>query len=228
MDTDKIAQEASRETFDIGDLRKEYRRGKLHRADLHPDPIAQFRSWFEDARAAQLPEPNAMVLSTCGADGTVTSRTVLLKAFDARGFVFFTNYESRKARQIAENPKVALLFPWFAIERQVAITGRAEKISVAESTAYFLSRPVGSRIGAWVSEQSRVVSSRKILEEKFRSLLKQFAHGEIPKPDWWGGFRVVPDSLEFWQGGTNRIHDRFIYTRSASSETGWEIARLQP
>ena len=212
----------------VAHLRKDYQRGKLHRADLDPDPVGQFRKWFGEARAAELPEPNAMILSTSGADRKVTSRTVLLKAYDARGFVFFTNYGSRKAEQIAENPNVSLLFPWFAMERQVAICGRAEKISAAESAAYFFSRPAGSRLGAWVSDQSRAVSSRKILEEKFRSLVKQFAGGEIPKPEWWGGFRVVPESIEFWQGGSNRIHDRFLYTRSAGTGDSWNIDRLQP
>jgi len=209
----------------IDALRREYSAGGLHRHDLAPDPFDQFRSWFGQAREAGLLEPNAMTLSTADAGGRVTARTVLLKAFDGRGFVFFTNYGSRKAAQIAANPHVSLLFAWLPLERQTAITGRAEKISAAESLAYFASRPLGSRIGAWVSDQSRAISSRKLLEMKFREMVEKFRDGRVPLPDSWGGFRVVPDAFEFWQGRENRLHDRFEYTRSAA---GWEITRLQP
>jgi pyridoxamine 5'-phosphate oxidase len=209
----------------VADLRREYRRAELRREDLAGTPVEQFRRWFEQARSAELTEPNAMTLATADAAGRVTARTVLLKAYDERGFVFFTNYRSRKAGQMAENPRVALLFAWLDLERQVAIEGLVEKISAAESLRYFLSRPRGSQLGAWVSEQSRVVSSRRVLEEKFQSLLRKFGEGEVPKPDWWGGYRVVPEAVEFWQGGRNRIHDRFVYRRV---EDGWSIERLQP
>lgn len=225
-EVDKNNSENSKNSTEVSALRKEYSAKTLRREDLLPDPIAMFRLWFEDARSASLLEPNAMTLSTSNAKGFVSARTVLLKAYDERGFVFFTNYGSRKAHQIEENPNASLLFPWLALERQVAICGRAEKISAAESLAYFLSRPVGSRIGAWVSEQSKIVSSRHILEDKFRSLLQTFSRGEIPKPDWWGGFRVIPQTIEFWQGGANRIHDRFEYSRNPLND--WTIQRLQP
>lgn len=211
---------------EIASLRQEYVQNHLRREDLLPHPVAMFRQWFEDARRAELLEPNAMTLATANLAGKVTARTVLLKAYDERGFVFFTNYGSRKALQIAENPQSALLFPWLALERQVEITGRAEKISSAESLAYFLSRPLGSRIGAWVSDQSKVVSSRGLLENKFHSLMEKFSQGEVPKPEWWGGIRVIPETVEFWQGGRNRIHDRFLYTKI--SHENWTIERLQP
>ena len=208
------------------ELRREYVNGVLHRRDLLDDPVEMFRKWFADARAAGLLEPNAMTLATAEPGGQTSARTVLLKAFDQKGFVFFTNYGSRKARHIAANPNAALLFPWLGLERQVEIEGRVEKITAAESAAYFLSRPFGSRVGAWISEQSSVVSSRSVLEAKFRSLAAQFARGEIPKPDWWGGFRLVPQRIEFWQGGPNRIHDRFLYT--LQDDGNWRIERLQP
>jgi len=210
----------------IDQLREEYNsRPPLSRADLNPDPVAQFRLWFEEARHAGIAEPNAMTLGTSDAAGRVSCRTVLLKAYDERGFVFFTNYGSRKALQIAENPQASLLFPWISLARQVEIAGPTEKISAAESMAYFLSRPFGSRLGAWVSEQSSVISSRQVLLSKFAELKAKFASGEIPKPDGWGGFRVVPTSIEFWQGGHDRLHDRFLYSRTNGS---WSIARLSP
>lgn len=212
-------------THDVAALRREYSSRTLRREDLLPEPVAQFRLWFGEARTAQLLEPNAMTLATSDAAGFVTARTVLLKAYDEKGFVFFTNYGSTKARQIAENPRVALLFAWLPLERQVSISGTAEKISHAESLAYFMSRPVGSRIGAWVSEQSRVVSSRAVLEAKFREVCDKFREGKVPLPEFWGGYRVVPDRVEFWQGGANRLHDRFQYIREAK---GWSIRRLQP
>lgn len=211
---------------ELAALRREYHAGGLRRENLHPNPLEQFRLWFRQAREAKLPEPNAMTLATCGRDGRVTARAVLLKALDERGLVFFTNYGSRKARQIEENPQVALHFLWLPLERQVAICGRAARISTAESLAYFASRPLGSRVGAWVSEQSRVISSRKLLEMKFREMLQRFQDGEVPLPEFWGGYRVTPDSYEFWQGGENRLHDRFLYTRK--EDGGWLIERLQP
>ncbi len=209
----------------IHHLRRDYDRDPLTKADLDPDPVRQFRAWFEDARASGIPEPNAMTLGTADASGRVSCRTVLLKAYDERGFVFFTNYGSRKARQIAENPRASLLFPWVALARQIEIAGPVEKISVAESLAYFMSRPFGSRLGAWVSDQSDVIPSRRILLAKFDEIKRKFANGEIPKPEGWGGYRIVPDSVEFWQGGHDRLHDRFFYTREGG---GWAISRLSP
>ncbi|GAB4168464.1 MAG: pyridoxamine 5'-phosphate oxidase [Terrimicrobiaceae bacterium] len=213
----------------VADLRREYTSKGLRREDLDANPVGQFRRWFEEARAADLLEPNAMTLSTASPTGLVTSRTVLLKAYDDRGFVFFTNYGSRKAGQIAANPSVSLLFAWLPLERQVAIGGKAEKISHAESLTYFLSRPVGSRIGAWVSDQSRIISSRALLEKKFHEMMEKFRDGKVPLPDFWGGYRVVPESIEFWQGGKNRLHDRFLYERKRTPDgDSWEIQRLQP
>ena len=209
---------------DVAALRRNYTRDGLRRADLDPDPIGQFRKWFSEALAAELVEPNAMVLSTT--DGKrPSSRTVLLKAYDERGFVFFTNYESRKAREIAVDAHVSLLFPWYPLERQVGIIGHAERISAAESLAYFTSRPHGSRLGAWVSQQSTVINSRKFLEMKWDEMKRKFADGEIPLPSFWGGIRVVPTEIEFWQGRENRLHDRFRYTRPGD---GWAIERLSP
>jgi pyridoxamine 5'-phosphate oxidase len=209
----------------IHHLRRDYDQEPLTEEELLPDPVAQFRIWFEEAREAGIPEPNAMTLGTADASGRVSCRTVLLKAYDGRGFVFFTNYGSRKARQIAENPQGALLFPWVVIARQIEVAGRIEKISTAESLAYFLSRPYLSRLGAWVSDQSSVISSRQVLLSKFEELKRQFAGGEVPKPEGWGGFRVIPETIEFWQGGGARLHDRFLYTRSGE---GWKIDRLAP
>ncbi|MBC1261989.1 pyridoxamine 5'-phosphate oxidase [Synechococcus sp. BSF8S] len=213
---------------DPAQLRRDYRRAALRRADLAADPVAQFRLWFDQAVAAELSEPNAMVLGT--SDGTRPSaRTVLLKAFDGRGFVFFTHYESRKATEIAAHPEVSLLFPWYGLERQVAILGRAERISAGESLAYFLSRPLGSRMGAWVSQQSAVIRSRSILEAQWQAMQHRFASGEVPLPPAWGGLRVVPFEFEFWQGRENRLHDRFRYRPNGDGAGGlWSIERLAP
>jgi pyridoxamine 5'-phosphate oxidase len=210
---------------EIQHLREDYKHEPLGEESLDADPIAQFRLWFEQARGSGIPEPNAMTLGTADKSGRVSCRTVLLKAYDERGFVFFTNYGSRKAAQIAENPRAALLFPWVALARQIEIAGPVEKISNAESVAYFLSRPAGSRLGAWVSDQSKVVPSRSVLEAKFEELNRRFADGEIPKPDFWGGYRVIPETIEFWQGGGDRLHDRFLYTRA---EDKWTRVRLSP
>ncbi len=206
-------------------LRQEYRRAGLRRADLHVDPVEQFGRWFQQACDAELLEPNAMVLST--ADGhRPTSRTVLLKAFDERGFVFFTNYASRKARDIAQQPVVSLLFPWYGLQRQLAVLGPARRISLAESLAYFASRPFGSQIGAWVSQQSQVISSRSLLEQQWQSLRRRFREGDVPLPESWGGYWVEPTEFEFWQGRENRLHDRFRYRRTADGP--WQIERLAP
>ncbi|MBJ7327437.1 MAG: pyridoxamine 5'-phosphate oxidase [Chthoniobacterales bacterium] len=209
---------------DVAALRREYTRSGIRKGDLDADPFLQFRHWFGDAMAAGLVEPNAMVLSTT--DGhRPSSRSVLLKAYDGRGFVFFTNDESRKARDIAANASVSLLFPWYALERQVGILGRAEKVSSAEALAYFASRPHGSRLGAWVSSQSAVIASRRLLEMKWQEVKQKFADGEIPLPSFWGGFRVVPSEIEFWQGRENRLHDRLRYSRATD---GWLLERLAP
>jgi pyridoxamine 5'-phosphate oxidase len=209
---------------DVAELRRNYTRDGLRRADLSDDPVAQFRQWFGEAVAAELVEPNAMVLATTNGQRP-SARTVLLKAYDERGFVFFTNYESRKARDIAADANVSLLFPWYPLERQVGILGHAERISAAESLAYFASRPHGSRLGAWVSQQSAVINSRRFLEMKWDEMKRKFADGEIPLPSFWGGIRVVPTEIEFWQGRENRLHDRFRYTRAGDA---WTIERLAP
>ena len=210
---------------EIHSLRVDYKHEPLTEESLKSDPIAQFRLWFDEARASDIPEPNAMTLGTADHYGRVSCRTVLLKAFDERGFVFFTNYGSRKAQQITENPQAALLFPWVALARQIEIAGPVEKISPAESLAYFMSRPIGSRLGAWVSDQSQVISSRNVLLAKFEELKNKFADGEIPKPDFWGGYRVIPETIEFWQGGGDRLHDRFLYTQKNRT---WSHVRLSP
>ena len=210
---------------DIHHLRRDYDHEPLNEESLDQNPLRQFRAWFEEARNAGIPEPNAMTLGTADNSGRVSCRTVLLKAYDERGFVFFTSYGSRKARQIAENPLVSILFPWVAMARQIEIAGRAEKISSAESLAYFLSRPFGNRLGAWVSDQSAVIPSRQILLAKFEEIKRRFTNGEVPKPEGWGGYRIVPDSFEFWQGSLNRLHDRFFY---APDGKAWKISRLSP
>ncbi|MEI8293600.1 MAG: pyridoxamine 5'-phosphate oxidase [bacterium] len=210
---------------EIHQLRRDYRRETLDVSCFDADPVVQFRAWFEEARSAGIVEPNAMTLGTADASGQVSCRTVLLKGIDAQGFVFFTNYASRKARQIQENPQASLLFPWISLERQIEVAGRVEKISESESLEYFLSRPFGSRIGAWVSEQSSVIPSREVLVSRFEELKKRFADGNVPKPEGWGGFRVVPDWIEFWQGGPDRLHDRLLYSRL---DAGWKISRLSP
>lgn len=211
--------------MDLAEFRKEYSDRGMHREDLHADPVRQFEKWFQQAIELQLHEPNAMTLATVDATGMPYQRTVLLKYFDANGFVFFTNYSSRKAKQIGENPKVSLLLPWIPLERQVIIQGRAERISTAESLKYFSSRPRDSQLGAWVSNQSEVITSRKFLMQKLNEIKEKFQHGEIPLPSFWGGFRVVPEMIEFWQGGPARLHDRFLYRREGGS---WAIDRLSP
>ena len=210
-------------TGDLSSLRKEYLQSGIVRDDLKSSPIEQFSLWFSQAMDADIIEPTAMSLAT--SDESIGIRTVLLKYFDDKGFVFFTNYESKKSRQIQKNPQAAILFPWLALERQVKIIGRVEKISNLESLKYFSSRPKDSQIGAWASEQSARISSRSVLIEQFASMKKKFTKGDIPLPDFWGGFRVVPQSIEFWQGRANRLHDRFIYERQ---ESEWTISRLSP
>jgi pyridoxamine 5'-phosphate oxidase len=211
--------------MDLFDLRKEYRNGTLDESSVQENPVKQFEKWFEEACASKLNEPNAMVISTVGLDGRPSSRVVLLKSFDAQGFVFFTNYESRKGRELEQNPFASLLFFWPELERQVRIEGHAERISRAESMAYYFSRPVNSRLGAWASMQSAVIDSRRLLEKKWEEMKARFEGKEIPLPDFWGGYRIVPDAFEFWQGRESRLHDRIAYKKS---ENGWTIARLSP
>lgn len=211
--------------MDIGDMRRDFESEGLDRDALSDNPVAQFQQWFEDARNAGILEPNAMSLATTGDNGMPDIRTVLLKYFDDAGFVFYTNYRSRKAHELAAIPKAALLFPWLGLNRQVRIQGQVEKVSKAESLKYFASRPRGSQIGAWVSEQSRAISSRGLLEQKVAEIKRKFDNGEVPLPDFWGGYRVVPELDTFWQGRPSRLHDRFEYVRQGD---GWTIDRLQP
>jgi pyridoxamine 5'-phosphate oxidase len=198
----------------------------LKRDELDPDPFRQFQQWFTQAIDADIPEPNAMSLATVAESGQPWLRTVLLKIYDERGFVFFTNYDSRKARQIAGQSRVALLFPWAALGRQVKITGQADRIPLMESVKYFATRPRGSQIGAWASPQSEVITSRALLEAKFDEMKRKFAKGEVPLPSFWGGYRVVPETIEFWQARESRLHDRFLYSRGV--EGRWQIERLAP
>ena len=207
-------------------LRVEYLQGELRREDLASDAIEQFAKWFGQATDAQVIQPNAMSLATVSAAGQPSLRTVLLKSYDAGGFVFFTNLESRKAREIAENPRVALLFAWLSPERQVIVTGTAQRVSTAEAMKYFLTRPRGSQIASWISRQSEAVSSRAVLEMEWDKMSRKFARGEVPLPSFWGGYRVTPQQIEFWQGRVNRLHDRFLYTRRADGS--WTIGRLAP
>ncbi len=211
--------------MDLGSVRYEYIKDGLRREDLADDPVSQFERWYGQAVAADILQPNAMTLATVSATGEPSLRVVLLKSYDQQGFVFYTNYESRKSREIAANPNVALLFFWIEFERQVKIRGRASKISAAESLKYFSSRPRGSQIGAWCSPQSSVIDSRRFLEAEFERMKQKFFNREIPLPSHWGGYRVRPDTYEFWQGRPNRLHDRFHYQ---CNERGWQISRLAP
>lgn len=211
--------------MDISDLRREYRYAGLSRDDLADDPIDQFERWFREANDNGLDNANALSLATVGKDGMPSLRTVLLKSFDRDGFVFYTNYGSSKARQIAENPQAAMLFHWLEFDRQVKIQGHVSKVSTAESVRYFATRPRGSQIGAWCSQQSSPVGSRTLLMQAFESIKHKFADGEVPLPDFWGGYRVHPEVVEFWQGRENRLHDRFEYRRQ---DDNWQIERLCP
>lgn len=212
----------------LADLRKNYSLGSLDATDVDADPIRQFQTWFAQALDAQLPEPNAMTVATVDAEGRPAARILLIKGVDERGFVFFTNYDSRKGRELAARPHAALLFHWIELERQVRIEGRVEKTSDAESDTYYQSRPLGSRIGAWASEQSTVIDSRAQLEAREREISAQYGDAP-PRPPHWGGYRVVPDAIEFWQGRPSRLHDRIRYTRdSAQAGAAWRIERLAP
>ena len=209
-----------------GHLEPDFSRPPLLIEELESDPIVQFEKWFREAWDENYPMPQAMSLATASAEGLPTVRTVLLKGYDSNGFVFFTNYGSRKAKQISNNPQAALLFPWVRLGRQVTVAGRVEKISKSESVQYFLSRPRGSQLSAWASAQSTVISSRAILESAFATVKRRFADGEVPLPDFWGGYRVDPDSIEFWQNRKDRLHDRFLYNRGENG--AWRIDRLTP
>lgn len=212
-------------SVDLANLRREYRTRPLERGDLAADPETQFKQWFTEALDASVLDPNAMGVATVGPEGQPSLRMVLLKHFDAEGFVFYTNHDSRKAREMAGNHRVALLLYWAEISRQVRITGVASRVSAAESLRYFLSRPRDSQIGAWVSEQSRVIEGRQLLEAKFAEIKGRFASGAVPLPSFWGGYRVAADTVEFWQARENRLHDRFLYSRAGA---GWQIERLAP
>lgn len=212
--------------MDLESLRREYLHGGLNREDLAPDPFDQFGKWMQQAIDLELGDPTAMTVATVAENGQPSQRIVLLKQFDKNGFVFYTNYGSRKADELECNPKISLHFPWHTIDRQVKVCGEASKISTAESLKYFISRPKDSQLAAIASQQSRVLTSRTILLNQFESLKQKFQSGEIPLPDFWGGYRVEAREIEFWQGGANRLHDRFRYLKTATGT--WEIDRLAP
>lgn len=213
--------------MDLSEFRREYLKGGLSRSDLHQDPMEQFTLWFEQAQKTDIPDSTAMVLATANAKGQPSQRTVLLKYYDEKGFVFFTNFSSRKATEIKENQQVSLIFVWLDLERQVIINGTAEKVSTAESAKYFMSRPKESQMAAWVSSQSHPVSSRQMLMQKFSEMKTKIGEGKVPLPSFWGGYRVKPTEIEFWQGRKNRLHDRFLYKRDSDSAI-WVNERLAP
>jgi pyridoxamine 5'-phosphate oxidase len=210
----------------IADIRREYSRARLDEADVSQDPLVEFARWFAEAQAAELPDPNAMTLATASADGAPSARIVLLKAFDERGFVFFTDYRSRKGAELEANPRAALVLYWGELDRQVRITGSVARTSHEESERYFTSRPLGSRLGAWASYQSRVIPGRAALESDLRDVEARFVDGDVPLPEHWGGYRVVPGAIEFWQGRESRLHDRIRYSREGGKS--WRVERLSP
>lgn len=209
----------------IADLRRSYTLRALDIDDVDPDPLKQFQVWFDDILKADIPEPNAMTLATATPDGTPSARMVLLKGLDEQGFAFYSNFESRKGQELAANPKAALVFWWVELERQVRIEGRVERIDAEEADQYFHSRPLGSRLGAWASPQSQVISTRDILEQQLSQLESEYQNQPVPRPPHWGGYRVIPQVIEFWQGRPNRLHDRLRYTKQGEQ---WQIERLAP
>ena len=210
----------------VSDIRREYDLAKLDESQLAPDPIQQFNLWLKEAVDAGLKDPTAMTVATVDVQGRPSQRIVLLKDVDADGFIFYTNTESKKAQDLAENPHISLHFPWHNLERQVKIMGKVEPLSVGAVTRYFLSRPKESQLAAWASAQSRPVSSRQVLMTKFNEMKEKFTRGDVPLPSFWGGYRVIPQQIEFWQGGEFRLHDRFQYTRGQGPD--WDIKRLMP
>lgn len=211
--------------LDLQDMRTEYKKATLDESSVPADPLALFEQWFKEAVDSQIIDPNTMILATSGSGNIPNIRAVLLKIFDEKGFVFFTNYNSVKAKEIGQNSHVAAEFLWLDLERQVRIKGVCEKISTAESMAYFMKRSRGSQIGAWVSDQSSVISSRKMLQMQIEKMKQKFAKGDVPLPDFWGGYRIIPSEIEFWQGRESRLHDRILYTKT---DQGWRIERLAP
>ncbi len=212
--------------MNLADLRSHYSKDSLDVADVDPDPIRQFRRWFDEAVAAEVPEPNAMTVASVDAEGRPRARILLLKGYDAQGFTFFTNYHSDKGREFERNPFAALCFWWIELERQIRIEGRVARVLREQSEAYFRSRPRGSQIGAWASSQSRVVASREALEQRYAELEARHREGEVPLPEHWGGYRLEPARVEFWQGRPSRLHDRIRYHRDAAG--GWTVERLEP
>lgn len=214
--------------MDIGHIRKDFAdHAPLEREQLAAEPFTQFTHWFDQALASAMPEANAFVLATATAQGQPSQRSVLLKYYDHQGFVFYTNTSSRKAQEIAANPQVSMLFPWYTLQRQVKIEGRVEAVSREQTLRYFLSRPKDSQLGAWASPQSQVIDSRQLLRQQWAKMKEKFRDGEIPLPDFWGGYRIVPSAIEFWQGQPSRLHDRFLYRR-ADEQADWLIQRLAP
>jgi pyridoxamine 5'-phosphate oxidase len=221
-----VREDFSEISGEIAHLRREHKRPPLDPAGLDPDPFVQFGHWMKDALEAGITLPNAMTLSTAGADGVPSARTVLLKGFDERGFVFYSNYESRKGLELEANPNASIVFYWSPLERQASVVGGVTRVSSEESDQYFASRPLGSKLGAWASRQSRVIESRAELEHHLVELQERYAEGEVPRPPYWGGYRLAPTSFEFWQSRPNRMHDRFRYRRDESG--GWVTERLSP
>lgn len=210
----------------VADLRKDYTLQELNETEVDPNPVIQFQKWFDQVCSVDIPEPNAMTVATVSSEGKPSARMVLLKDYDGRGFVFYTNYNSRKGQELIANPHAALVFWWAQLERQVRITGSVEKISAQESDEYFHSRPFNSRLGAWTSNQSEIVSSRQTLEQRLQQLQAKYKDLEVPRPPHWGGFRVIPVEIEFWQGRSSRLHDRLLYSKN--SDSTWKIERLSP
>jgi len=215
----------SHHSTNISHLRREYSHSTLDESSVGPDPIALFTEWLDQALKAELPEPNAMTVATATADGVPSARVVLLRGYDERGFVFFTDYRSQKGVELSTNPRTALVFYWSALDRQVRIVGSAAKIAREESEAYFRTRPRGSRLGAWISHQSQIIQSRRLLDDKVPELERRYPGEDIPLPPYWGGFRVTPEAMEFWQGRESRLHDRIRYRREGDQ---WHIERLSP